>query len=100
MCINFTPTRKAPWVKKNFGLDLPSTDYPAEAYPGYVAPIVVKSHQSGRTACGLARFGLIPAWAKDDKINFLYKMYILFSLKIINFKGLIVKVLLNFKILR
>lgn len=69
MCINFTPTRKAAWVKMNFGIELPSTEYPLEAYPGYVAPIVVKSHQSGRTACGLARFGLIPSWAKEDKIS-------------------------------
>ena len=29
----------------------------------------MKSQQSGRVACGLARFGLIPAWAKDDKIS-------------------------------
>lgn len=69
MCINFTPTRKAPWVKENFGVELPSAQYPVEAYPGYAAPIVVKSHQSGRVACGLARFGLIPSWAKDDKIG-------------------------------
>ena len=69
MCTNFTPTRKAPWVKAHFGIDLPTSDYPAEAYPGYAAPIVVKSHNSGRIACGLARFGLIPSWAKDDKIS-------------------------------
>ena len=36
---------------------------------GFASPIVVKSHQTGRIACGLARFGLIPAWAKDDKIS-------------------------------
>ena len=29
----------------------------------------MKSQQSGRVACGLARFGLIPAWAKDEKIS-------------------------------
>jgi putative SOS response-associated peptidase YedK len=69
MCTNFTPTRKAPWVKEHFGIDLPTSDYPVEAYPGYVAPIVVKSHNSGRVACGLARFGLIPSWAKDEKIS-------------------------------
>lgn len=50
-------------------MELPGTDYPVEAYPGYSAPIVVKSHQTGRVACGLARFGLIPSWAKDDKIS-------------------------------
>lgn len=43
--------------------------YPDETYPGYAAPLVVKSHQSGRVASGLARFGLVPAWAKDDKIS-------------------------------
>ena len=69
MCINFTPTRKAPWVKEHFGIELINADYPKETYPGYAAPIVLKSHQSGRVACGLARFGLIPAWAKDDKIG-------------------------------
>jgi len=43
-------------------------EYPPESYPGFPAPIVVKSHQTDRVACGLARFGLIPSWAKDDKI--------------------------------
>ena len=69
MCTNFTPTRNGQWVKEHFGVDLPGADYPVEAYPGYAAPIVVKSHQTGRVACGLARFGLIPSWAKDDKIS-------------------------------
>jgi putative SOS response-associated peptidase YedK len=68
VCTNFTPTKRAQWVKENLGVDLPS-GYPDEAYPGYAAPLVVKSHQSGRVACGLARFGLIPSWAKDDKIS-------------------------------
>ena len=67
MCTNFTPTQRAAWVKEQLGVDL-STDYPEEAYPGFAAPVVVKGHRSGRVACGLARFGLIPAWAKDDKI--------------------------------
>ena len=67
MCTNFAPTRNATWVKENLGVDLPSA-YPEEAYPGFVAPIAVQSHKTGRMACGLARFGLIPAWAKDDKI--------------------------------
>lgn len=69
MCTNFTATRNNPWVKQHFDLDLPSGDYPPEAYPGYASPLVVKSHQTGRVACGLARFGLIPSWAKDDKIS-------------------------------
>ena len=69
MCTNFTPTRNNTWVKTHFGVAIPDADYPIEAYPGYPAPIIVKSHQTGRIASGLARFGLIPAWAKDDKIS-------------------------------
>jgi putative SOS response-associated peptidase YedK len=68
VCTNFTPTKSAHWVKDALGVDLPS-NYPEEAYPGYAAPLVVKSRQSARVACGLARFGLIPAWAKDDKVS-------------------------------
>ena len=69
MCTNFTPTRNNPRVKANFGIDFPGQDYPVEAYPGFAAPIVIQSHASGRVAIGLARFGLIPSWAKDDKIS-------------------------------
>ena len=68
MCTNFTPTKQASWVKERFGVDLP-TGFPNESYPGFNAPLVVKSHKTGRLACGLARFGLIPAWAKDEKIS-------------------------------
>ena len=68
MCTNFTPTQRASWVRDQFGVDLPSA-YPAEAYPGHAAPMVVQSQRSGRVACGLARFGLIPHWARDDRIG-------------------------------
>ncbi len=50
-------------------LNLPAHDYPEQAFPSYLAPIVVQSHKTGRIACGLARFGLIPVWAKDEKIS-------------------------------
>jgi len=69
MCSNFTATRQNPWVKEHLKVDLPAAAYPLEAYPGYAAPLVLKSHQTGRVACGLARFGLVPSWAKDDKIS-------------------------------
>ena len=49
-------------------MDLPS-GFPEESYPGFAAPVVLKSQQTGRVACGLAKFGLIPSWAKDDKIS-------------------------------
>jgi putative SOS response-associated peptidase YedK len=69
MCTNFTPTKKTEWVKTHFGVELPAQDYPLEAFPSYPAPIVVQSHNTGRIACGLASFGLIPSWAKDNKIS-------------------------------
>ena len=68
MCTNFTPTQRAQWVKEKLGVDLPA-GYPEESYPGFAAPVVVKSHQTGRVTCGLARFALIPGWAKGDKIS-------------------------------
>ena len=58
MCTNFTPTKRAQWVKETLGVDLP-TGCPDESYPGIAAPVVVKSHQTDRVACGLARFGLM-----------------------------------------
>lgn len=67
MCTNFTPTKKSQWVKEKLGVNLPA-EYSAESYPGFASPVVVKSHQTGRIACGLAKFGLIPSWSKDDKI--------------------------------
>jgi putative SOS response-associated peptidase YedK len=67
VCTNFTPTKNSSWVKTALGVELP-IDYPIESYPGFTSPLVLKSHQTGRVACGLARFGLIPSWAKDDKI--------------------------------
>ena len=69
MCIHFIPTRNNTWVKQRLGVDLPTGNFPEETYPGYAAPLVLKSHQTGRMACGLAKFGLIPGWAKDEKIS-------------------------------
>jgi putative SOS response-associated peptidase YedK len=68
VCTSFTPTKNYGWVKSNLGIDLP-TGYLAEAYPGYLAPLAVRSRSSGRVACGLASFGLVPHWAKDPKIS-------------------------------
>lgn len=69
MCTNFTSTKKSDWVTTNFNVNLPAQDFPTEVFPSYPAPIVIQSHSTGRVACGLARFGLIPKWAKDDKIS-------------------------------
>ena len=37
-----------------------------EVFPTYPGPIILKSHNTDRTAIGLARFGLIPSWAKEE----------------------------------
>lgn len=68
MCTNFTPTRKRSWVKDYLGVDLPGKSYPHEAFPGYAAPIALLNPQRSGT-CTLARFGLIPHWAKDANIG-------------------------------
>ena len=68
MCSVFKPTQNAVWVRNQFGVDLPA-QVATDVYPGHRAPIVVKSHRDGRVAAGLARFGLIPSWSKDDKIS-------------------------------
>ncbi|MCD8504460.1 MAG: SOS response-associated peptidase [Burkholderiaceae bacterium] len=67
MCAVYSPTFRQDWVKDTFGLALPPAA--AEVYPGHMGPIVVRSHRNGRTAIGMAQFGLVPPWAKDTKIS-------------------------------
>lgn len=38
--------------------------------PGRDIPIILESHQTGERRIGPARWGLIPAWAKDKKIGY------------------------------
>lgn len=64
MCTNFTPTRQTEWAAQALGVSWPQ-GHPEEVFPGQLAPIVLRSHRQERYAAGLARFGLIPAWAKD-----------------------------------
>lgn len=68
MCTNYTPTRNQKWVAQHVGADLPSEPYPAEAFPGYAAPIALVGRQ-GNAQCRLARFGLVPHWAKDATLG-------------------------------
>lgn len=53
------------WVKSHFGLDLPMTSA-HDVFPTYPGPIILKSHNTDRVAIGLARFGLLPSWAKEE----------------------------------
>ena len=64
MCTNFTPTRQTEWAAQALGVSWPQ-GHPEEVFPGQLAPIVLRSHRQERHAAGLARFGLIPTWAKD-----------------------------------
>jgi putative SOS response-associated peptidase YedK len=64
MCTNFTPTRQTEWAAQALGVTWPQ-GLPEEVFPGQLAPVVLRSHRQERHAAGLARFGLIPTWAKD-----------------------------------
>ncbi|WP_071467572.1 SOS response-associated peptidase [Polynucleobacter asymbioticus] len=65
MCVQYLTTVNIDWVKSHFDLDLPASTA-HDVFPTYPGPIVLKSHNTDRMAIGLARFGLIPAWAKDE----------------------------------
>jgi putative SOS response-associated peptidase YedK len=65
MCVQYLATANVDWVKTHFDLDLPIS--PAhDVFPTYPGPIILTSHNTGRTAIGLARFGLLPSWAKEE----------------------------------
>lgn len=70
MCTNYTPSARDRLRAARLGVDhLPPPDWPAEVFPGFEAPIVVRAGAAGDTArgvrCDLARFGLVPHWAAD-----------------------------------
>ena len=70
MCANYTPSRLDA-ISQHHGLERALFDFPAEAFPGYLAPIVRaarQSHQShGPIECVPAMFGMVPHWA-DPKL--------------------------------
>ncbi|MDL2358472.1 MAG: SOS response-associated peptidase family protein [Pseudomonadota bacterium] len=67
MCANYTPTRLDA-ISQHHGLERALFDFPAEAFPGYLAPIVRESHQlAGQIECVPAMFGMVPHWA-DTKL--------------------------------
>ena len=72
MCVQYLSTVNIDWVKTHFDVALPVSEA-HDVFPTYPGPIILKSHNTERTAIGLARFGLIPSWAKDD--NFGRKTY-------------------------
>ena len=65
MCVQYLTTVNVEWVKTRFDLELPASTA-HDVFPTYPGPIVLKSHSTQRTAIGMARFGLLPSWAKED----------------------------------
>ena len=68
MCVQYLPTSNATWVKKKFNLDLPTSQI-VDIFPTQSSPVILRSQISHRTAIGLARFGLLPVWAKDSSFG-------------------------------
>lgn len=63
MCANYLPSRRDS-IERHFGVAAPLTDYPEEAYPGYLAPIVRLSDDgSDEMESVAACFGMVPQWA-------------------------------------
>jgi putative SOS response-associated peptidase YedK len=65
MCVQYLTTTNTDWVKSHFDLDLPTSNT-YDVFPTYPGAIILKSHNTDRTAIGLARFGLLPSWAKEE----------------------------------
>ena len=62
MCANYTPSRPDA-ISEHYGLERALFSTPTQAYPGYLAPIVRTSRDSGAIECVAAMFGMVPHWA-------------------------------------
>jgi len=74
MCANYTPSKldaisqHRSLERALFDLRVESFDYPAESFPGYMAPILREAHdQAGVVEVAPAMFGMVPHWA-DPKL--------------------------------
>lgn len=73
MCTNFIPSARVDFLEQRLGplaalkpqeiTDPGEASWPAETFPGYAAPVVVRAGQGA--ALRVARFGLVPPWSKD-----------------------------------
>lgn len=69
MCSNYRPSSREQ-LQQHFGVAPPDSDYKAESYPGYMAPIIRLPRTDalpGDRACVLGMFGMVPHWA-DTKL--------------------------------
>jgi putative SOS response-associated peptidase YedK len=66
MCANYTPS-SAEQLERFFAVAAPDSPYKAEAFPGYMAPLIRLPRVDavhGDRACALGMFGLVPSWAE------------------------------------
>jgi len=67
MCANYTPSRLDA-ISQHHGVERALFNFPAEAFPGYMAPILREAHGlAGHAECVPAMFGMVPHWA-DTKL--------------------------------
>lgn len=70
MCGRYTETQELADLAERFGFSAPDTDYSPRynIAPGQFAPVVVL--EDGVRLLKLMRWGLVPFWAKDEKIAY------------------------------
>ena len=69
MCANYRPSTRE-LLKQHFAVAPPDSDYPEEAFPGYMAPFIRPPRHDAvpsDRACALGMFGMVPHWA-DPKL--------------------------------
>ena len=67
MCANYLPY-ELQGLSEHFGIERRMFDFPAESFPGYLAPILRESREfTGVIECVPAMFGMVPHWA-DKKL--------------------------------
>ncbi|HEY8706639.1 MAG TPA: SOS response-associated peptidase family protein [Burkholderiaceae bacterium] len=72
MCNNYRTFKDAENLQRKFGVPLPQGTWTPEVYPGYDAPIIRRPRdgEPGQREAVVARFSLLPWWAKSEKLMF------------------------------
>lgn len=72
MCNQFRTLQQLELFERKFGVPLPDGEWRDEVYPGYLAPIVRRPRGGppGSRESVLAKFGLLPANSKTEKLEF------------------------------
>jgi putative SOS response-associated peptidase YedK len=72
MCNSYRTFKDADLLLRKFGVTLPEGSWKPEVYPGYDAPIIRRPRgaEPGSREAVVARFSLLPWWAKSEKLTF------------------------------